>query len=251
MSANRDIDVVEREVQKTQVAQAPWYQRISWRAIFAGVVIALLTQFLLEMLGVALGVGALEPGEDTLGPEFSSAVVIWLTGSALLSLFAGGLATGRLSESTDGLSNALMAIVMMGVATFISFFLLSFALSSTVRGVSNAVGEGLSFVGSTAEDVSTAVADAVELRDGTLDEIRTEADEILADDASLTSLRIALDDYLLADEPGEDTRQAAIEAITTQTTLNEAEASQQLDEWEADLTQAVKNPAASYGALIP
>lgn len=237
----RDPKIVENEVMRSEVSSEAWYRRVSWGAIFAGVVVALLTQLALEMLGIAIGVGAIEPGEDTLGPDFTSAVVVWLAATMLLSLFAGGLVTGKLSGTSDASSGLLQGLTMMGVTTLITLFLLSSTLMSTLRGVSGLIGDGLSFVGSNAEDVATTVADAVELRDNVLVEIRDEAEDILAEDASLTSLRIALDDYLLGEEPGQDVRQAAITALASQTELTQEEAAAQLDEWEADLDQAVTN----------
>lgn len=231
--------IVEREAVKSHIDPAPWYRRVSWGAILAGVVVALLSQFALETLGVAIGVGVIDPGETVIGPEFGSAVVVWLAVSALLSLFAGGLVTGKLSGVVDEVDGVLHGIVVMGLFTFIAYFILTSSLSAAIGGISNAIGEGLSFVGATAQDVSPTVADAITLRDETLANIRAEANDVLAEDASITSLRIALDDYLLTDEPGNDTRQAAIQALATQTTLTEEEAAQRLDRWEADFRQTV------------
>ena len=234
-----DARLIEQEVTDSKILPEARNYRVSWGAILAGVVVALLAQFAMEMLGVAIGVGAFEPGEDVLGPAFSTGIVVWLAVTALLSLFAGGLVTGKLSGTADPSSGILQALVMMGIVTFISVFFLTSTLSATFRGVSNAIGEGLSFVGAALEDVSPAVANAVELEDSTLESIRAEADDLLAEDASLNSLIIAIDDYILADQPGDDTRQAAITALATQTELTEAEAAAQLDEWESEFRLTV------------
>jgi hypothetical protein len=236
---NTDARLREREISESRVNPLPLHRRISWGAILAGLVVALLAQFALETLGVAIGVGALEPGEDRIGPSFTSAVVVWLAVSALLSLFAGGLVTGKLAGTIDALDGVLHGIVMMGLVTFISLFVLTSSIGATLRGVSNLVGQGLSLVGASVEEVSTTVANAVTLQEDTLQNIRNEADELLAEDASLTSLRLALDDYLLSDQPGNDTRQAAIDALATQTELTQEEAAQRLNEWEAEFSQAV------------
>jgi len=231
--------LVEREVAHSEMTPTPWYRRVSWGAIVAGVVVALLAQFMLEMLGVTLGVAAFEPGEDTLGPSFTTSIVVWLAATALLSLFAGGLVTGKLSNAVDPLDVVLEALVMMGVATLISFFILINSLGMALRGVSSAIGQGLSLVGATVEEVSTTVASAVDVREDVLASIRAEADDILAEDASLTSLRLALDEYLLSDAPGDDTRQAAITALTTQTELTEQEAQALLADWESEVQLAL------------
>ncbi|MFW5708825.1 MAG: hypothetical protein ACOCX5_01260 [Chloroflexota bacterium] len=246
---NAEARLREREVTRTQLTSDTWRRRVSWGAILAGVVVALLAQLVFDMLGATLGVAALGEPEDLFGPEFTSAVVVWLAATALLSYFAAGWVTGRLAGTDDYLGAMLQATVAMGIATFISLFLLISTIGATFRGVTTVVAEGLSLVGTSVEEVSDSVASAVVLQDETLDTIRTEAEELLADDASLTSLRIALDDYLLDDEPGDDLRQAAIDALAAQTELTEAEAAAQIDEWEQEFQQTVNQLETEVDAV--
>ncbi len=53
--------------------------RISWGAVLAGVVTALVTQLILNMLGIGIGVATLDPatGDNPQASTFSIAAGIW------------------------------------------------------------------------------------------------------------------------------------------------------------------------------
>lgn len=216
------------EVEQVRAA-TPWHQRVTWGAIFAGVVVALLTMFALEMLGVAIGVAAIDPGETRLGPNFTGGVAIWLAVTALLGLFAGGLVTGKLSGTTDELTGVLHGIAMMGVVTFITLLVLTSTVTSVLTGVSSAIGQGLSFVGANLEEISGPLANAVQLNDDTLTGIREEWQGLISETGSVTPLRIVLEDYLLSPEPDDTARQAAIDTLVANTDLTAEQAATQVD----------------------
>ena len=84
--------------------------KISWGAVLAGVVVALVTQLVLNMLGIGIGAATLDPGagsgENPSVTSFSIGAGIWWTLSGILASLAGGYAAGRLAgkpkESTAG-----------------------------------------------------------------------------------------------------------------------------------------------------
>ncbi len=59
--------------------------RISWGAVIAGVVIAIIIQVTMNILGLAIGAGIVDPtaAQPNIGPTFSTGVVIWLASSTL------------------------------------------------------------------------------------------------------------------------------------------------------------------------
>src|SRR5262245_25825705 len=75
--------------------------RISWGAVLAGVVVALVAQLILNMIGVGIGASTLEPGPGAdANPSargFSIGAGLWWTVSGVLAALAGGFAAGRLS----------------------------------------------------------------------------------------------------------------------------------------------------------
>ena len=72
---------------------------IAWGAVLAGVVVALVTQLLLNMLGLGIGIATLDPGtgDNPSATSLSIGAGIWWTLSGILASLAGGYAAGRLS----------------------------------------------------------------------------------------------------------------------------------------------------------
>src|SRR5512138_489947 len=73
--------------------------RISWAAVLAGVVIALVVQLLLNMLGIGIGAATLDPltGDNPPASSFSLGAAIWFVVAGILAALAGGYTAGRLS----------------------------------------------------------------------------------------------------------------------------------------------------------
>ena len=55
-------------------------RRISWGAVIAGVVIAIIIQVTMNILGLAVGAGAVDPTapQPNIGPALGTGIVIWL-----------------------------------------------------------------------------------------------------------------------------------------------------------------------------
>ena len=100
----------ESPITPAEDARTIMLNKISWGAVFAGVVVALVTQFILNMLGIGLGAASLEPtagaGANPAASTFSIGAGIWFALSGILASLAGGYAAGRLAgkpkESTGG-----------------------------------------------------------------------------------------------------------------------------------------------------
>jgi hypothetical protein len=73
--------------------------RISWGAVFAGVVVALATQLLLNLLGIGIGAATLNPGagDSPSATSLSIGAGIWFALSSILAALAGGYAAGKLA----------------------------------------------------------------------------------------------------------------------------------------------------------
>ncbi len=131
--------------------------QISWGAVLAGVVVALVTQIVLNMLGIGIGAATLEPavGDNPSATSFSIGAGIWFALSAILAALAGGYAAGRLAgvprESTAGWHG----LTAWALTTLVIFYLLGSTvggiLGGAYRGVTNTLGSVASAVGSTAE----------------------------------------------------------------------------------------------------
>ena len=120
---------------------APNYtRRISWGAIIAGLIVALVTQIVLTMLGVAIGASTIDPLQEQRPLEgLGTGAAIWWVVSSLISLFLGGCVAGRLAGVPRKGDGALHGIIMWGTATLITFLLAGSALGGLFGGAFSAL----------------------------------------------------------------------------------------------------------------
>lgn len=102
--------------------------RISWGAVFAGLVMAFTTQVILNLLGIGMGFLAYEIPGQSMTSELSWGAALWWTISGVIAAGVGGLTAGRLAgepkRSTAGwhgliswaASVLLITMLMMGAA---------------------------------------------------------------------------------------------------------------------------------------
>src|SRR6266853_6423425 len=148
-------------------AHTPMVSRISWGAVLAGVVVALVTQILLNLLGIGIGAATLDPtvGDNPSAMSFSIGAGIWFALSTILAALAGGYAAGRLAgvprESTAGWHG----LTAWALTTLVIFYLLGSTvggiLGGAYRGMTNALGNVSSAVGSTAETAAQIAGPSV------------------------------------------------------------------------------------------
>ena len=131
------------------------HRRISWGAIFGGVVLVISVQVLLSLLGAGIGLNTVNVNAGTTpeGSSFGIGAGVWWIISSCLSLFFGGYAAAWLSGNEIKFDGMLNGLVTWGIATLVTVYL----LSSAIGGI---VGGGLSAVGSTASAVGGSVKEA-------------------------------------------------------------------------------------------
>ncbi len=108
---------------------------VQWSAVFAGAIVTVIGQLLLNLLGVGVGVG-LGPVTPENQVEVASVALFWWGVSALTSSFAGGWTAGWVagaSPRTDEVEGALQGFLGWAVATiFIGVLVLGLAGGSVV-----------------------------------------------------------------------------------------------------------------------
>lgn len=240
-------------------------RRVSWGAIFAGVVVALSVQLLLSILGMAIGFGIVDPAQDA-DPLAGIGIGagIWLLASALVALFLGGWTAGRLAGIPLRTSAMLHGIVVWGLGTLLTFWLISSALGSLIGGTAQIVGNVL---GAAGQGIASAAGAVVDQGDGgtqngaadtALDRIRQQARDLLNRSNAGAIVQQGTEDILRT--PGDagqdldqmldrlrtnvtgtmsgDDRAAAIDLLITQTGMSRAEAERTVANWERELQQA-------------
>lgn len=118
-------------------------RRISWGAIFAGTVVAMVAQLALNLLGLGIGASTVNPTtEQNAFQGLGIAALIWMVLAILVSMFAGGWVAGRLAGMP--LDLGLHGLVTFAFATLLMAFLLTGATGAAIRGTSNVVGQAIS-----------------------------------------------------------------------------------------------------------
>ena len=125
---------------------------ISWRAVFAGMFIALLSYLILTSLGLAIGGGALQgiiEQREGAGP-IGIGSGIWLVVSTLVSLFIGGYAAGRVG----GLIQTRIGSVQGAVIAALFFAVMFSQLGSVIGGLGRGLGSTVGAVKDSVTDLS-------------------------------------------------------------------------------------------------
>ncbi len=136
---------------------------IAWGAVLAGVVVALVTQLLLNMLGLGIGVATLDPGtgDNPSASALSIGAGLWWTLSGILASLAGGYAAGRLSGRPKEATAAWHGLTAWAFTTLVIFYLHSSTVGGVLGGVYNTVGGALGGLGRTAATAASTAAPAL------------------------------------------------------------------------------------------
>lgn len=140
----------------------PVVKRISWGAILAGAVLALVIQLSLSLLGLGIGLGTIDPLEEQ-NPMSGIGIGagIWWLVSSLVSMYLGATTASRLAgipRPTDGLLHGLLT---WAVVTLLTFYLLSTAVGRIIGGVTGVAGRALTGVGRGVAAVAPEARDAI------------------------------------------------------------------------------------------
>ena len=166
----------------------PAVRRVSWGAIFAGVVIAMVVQLLLGILGLAIGASTIDPLQETnpMDGIGLGAGIYWII-SSIISLFAGGWAAGALTTVQNHRDRTLHGLTVWGLAMLLLFLTIGTGVGGLIGGTASMIGGGASMVGDAMAKVAPQAADAVQRRmddadiDLDLSQWREEARQLLRD----------------------------------------------------------------------
>ncbi|HEY8378489.1 MAG TPA: hypothetical protein VIK91_18470 [Nannocystis sp.] len=111
---------------------------VRWGAVFAGTLVAAGAWILLHLLGMAVGLSAIEPQEPGSLRAVGIGTGVWSLVAPALALFLGGLATGWLVSPATRASRAIHGTVVWSLSTVVSITLLWTTLGAIVGGVVSA-----------------------------------------------------------------------------------------------------------------
>lgn len=156
-------------------------KRISWAAIFAGIIIVLVVQLTLSLLGLGIGASTIDPveGETPAASTISTGAAIWWIVVSIIALFAGGWVAGRLAgmpTQTDGL---LHGFITWGAATLVAVYFLTSTAGSILGGTFGVMGDVLAATGhgvaAIAPNITDFASQQLKQTDLTWQEIKQEA----------------------------------------------------------------------------
>jgi len=138
------------------------HRRISWSAIFGGVVLIIAVQFLLSMLGFAIGLGTVDiNGGST--PDASSIGIgagLWWVISGIIACAFGGYVSAWLAGIEIRWDGILHGLITWGLAMLLALYLLTTAAGGLIGSGFSALGSATSAVGSGIKDAAQPVAQA-------------------------------------------------------------------------------------------
>lgn len=132
-----------------------FFKRISWGAIIAGALVAIVTMLLLNLLGIGIGLGSINPVEESNAfSGLGTGAIIWWVVSNLIAIFAGGYVAGRLAGVPLRTASTLHGILAWCLYTLVSFWILTTAVGSIISGVGSIMSGAISAAGSGIEAVT-------------------------------------------------------------------------------------------------
>lgn len=163
---------------------------VTWGAIFAGVVFALIMEAVLNLLGLGLGFSAFTPTADSMS-ALGTGTVIWLIVTGIISMFCGGWIAGRLSGISLTIEGMLHGLVAWGLATLLLFMFMATTAGAIIGGAASLAGKGLALTGQAAvslgkgavqiaPQVAETAQNLVPNLTPTLDQIKQQANDVLA-----------------------------------------------------------------------
>lgn len=155
-------------------------RRVSWGAIFAGVVIAVAVQLLLGILGTGIGLSMVDPVEGTTPGAAGFGIgagIYWLI-TTVIALGAGGYAAARLSGVTEKFDALSHGLVVWGVTLILTLYLLTSAVGGIIGGAFRTMGSVAGAAGATVGAVAPQAAQVAGVDAG---DVKQEASAYLSD----------------------------------------------------------------------
>jgi hypothetical protein len=138
------------------------HRRISWAAIVGGVILAVVLQLLLSLLGAGIGLGTVNTnaGSTPMASTLGIGAGLWWILSSCVAIGVGGFVAAWFAGVEVRIDGILHGLVTWGIATILTFWLLTSAVGSIMGGGFSALGSAASATGSSVSDAAKPLAQA-------------------------------------------------------------------------------------------
>ena len=231
--------------------KVPLRARISWPAIFSGVVIAIAIQVVLALLGTGIGMSLVDPVQGTTpsaGGFGIGAGLYWIL-STIIALGAGSYAATRVAGVHDRFDGLVHGLTLWGVTLILTLYLVTTAVGGIIGGafrtvstVASAAGQG---VGATAPTIAKAAGvDTNDLSDQASAYLDTAPQDPAAMTPQEAQKEVAkqLPDLAAGGAKGQQAEDRIVTIVAAQEKISRPEAQQKVDAAK-DRFVAAKNQA--------
>lgn len=226
--------------------------KVSWGGIWGGVLVATGLLLLLSVLGIAIGVTAVDPG-DTDPATLGTGAGIWGALSLLIALFVGGMASTRIAAIFDRTAGFFEGALVWAVSVLLMIVLASSGIGMVASGafkLVSGVGSAVGMMAQNGGDFSSGDVNQIlaRLRDPQTAQQLSTATGIPSNEVQSTLNKTAQAVERMRDNPA----QAAAEARRGIAELyGKARTSGSLERKAEEVQPAVSKGAwASFGALV-
>lgn len=212
--------------------------KLSWGSILGGLVVALGVWLMLTVLGLAIGLSAVDPNQPATLKTAGMTTGIWSLVVPLVALFVGGVVASRTAGIVDRPAGAIHGAVLWAFATIIAVVM----TGAVVRGIADLAGSiggtAASAIGSQAPSI-----DATDLVGPINDRLAAEGKPPIAPEQLQAAMRDAAS---MAIQQGRFDKETFARALSQDTALSRTDARDIADRIEAQVrtqTQQVERGA--------
>jgi hypothetical protein len=223
--------------------------RVSWGAVLAGVVVALVAQLILNLVGVGIGAASVDPltSDNPTVTSFSIGAGLWWALSGIIAALIGGYTAGRLAGQPKESSAAWHGLTSWALTTLVVFYLLTTTLGSIVGGafrtIGSVAGGATQTIGATAATAVQAAAPALSRSADPFAAIEHKVRDASggSDPAALRDAAVAAVKAALTSDPQQqqEARERAAQTIAKAQNIPVEQARGQVTQYEQQYRQAV------------
>lgn len=215
---------------------------VSWGAIFAGLVIALSIQLLLNLLGIGIGASTVTPTNgDTPGTGLAIGAGVWFAISALLALFAGGWASGRLAGAVGRKNGMLHGFTTWALTTILTLYLLGSAIGGIIGGAASLLGKTAALGGQGVAAAAPTLGGLASQATGiTPDEIKQQAGDVASD----PSFQAFASDMFHNGQPSPQDRSNLVQVLAQKQGISPQQADAEVTGWQQKFVDGKQQASA-------
>ena len=217
------------------VADTPaLHHHVSWGAILAGVVVALSMQLLLNLLGIGIGASTITPTEgNTPGAGLAVGAGIWFAVSALISLWSGGWAAGRLAGMVAPSNGMLHGFATWSLTTLLTFYLLTSTIGGILGGAASLLHKTASLTSEGASAAAPMLGNLASQMTGvTPDDIKQQAGDLASD----PRFQAFATDMLRSGQPSAEDRNSLVQLVAQKQNVSPQQADAEVAGWQQKFT---------------